>query len=65
MDNPDALDLSNTEDDPNGGEVAVLDREVPVENEVEISTEILIMLFVLMLSITCGRLLRKSKHKYL
>ena len=31
----------------------------------DISTEILIMLFLLMLSITFGHFLKKSKHKYL
>jgi hypothetical protein len=36
-----------------------------VETEIQISTEILIMLFLLMLSITLGHYLKKSKHKYL
>ena len=31
----------------------------------DVSTEILIMLFLLMLSITFGHYLKKSKHKYL
>ena len=39
----------------------------PVEDETEtqMSTEILIMLALLMLSITCGHYLKKSGHKYL
>ena len=36
-----------------------------VETEVTISTEILIMLFLIMASITLGHFLKKSKHKYL
>ena len=40
-------------------------EELKVETEIQISTEILIMLFLLMLSITCGHFLKKSKHKYL
>ena len=33
--------------------------------QIEISTEILIMLALLMLAITLGHYLKKSKHKYL
>ena len=36
-----------------------------VETEIQISTEILIMLALLMLSITAGHYLKKSKHRYL
>jgi len=35
------------------------------EDEMDVSTEILIMLFLLMISITFGHYLKKSKHKYL
>merc|ERR1712176_824368 len=35
------------------------------EDETDASTEILIMLFLLMLAITFGHFLKKSKHKYL
>ena len=35
------------------------------ETEVTISTEILIMLALLLLSTTCGHYLKKSGHKYL
>jgi sodium/hydrogen exchanger 8 len=40
-------------------------EEVGEEDEMDISTEILIMLFLLMLSITMGHFLKKSRHKYL
>jgi solute carrier family 9 (sodium/hydrogen exchanger), member 8 len=36
-----------------------------VETEIQISTEMLTMLLLLMLSIFLGHLLKKSKHKYL
>ena len=35
------------------------------ETEMEIATEILSMLFLLMLAISCGHFLKKSGHKYL
>ena len=35
------------------------------EDEVDISTEILIMLSLLMLAVTLGHYLKKSKHQYL
>ena len=35
------------------------------EDEMDISTEILIMIFLLMLAITFGHFLKKSGHKYL
>ena len=31
----------------------------------EVATEILIMLFLLMLALTCSHVLKKSKHQYL
>ena len=40
-------------------------KKGPVETEITISTEILIMLFLIMLAITLGHFLKKSKHKYL
>ena len=35
------------------------------ESEIDISTEILIMLALLMLAVTLGHYLKKSKHRYL
>lgn len=35
------------------------------EDEMEVSTEILIMLFLLMISITLGHFLKRSGHRYL
>jgi len=45
------------------GELAQM--KLKEENEMDISTEILIMLFLLMLAITLGHFLKKSGHKYL
>ena len=35
------------------------------ESEMEMATEILCMLFLLMIAISCGHFLKKSGHKYL
>jgi hypothetical protein len=35
------------------------------ESEMEMATEILSMLFLLMIAISCGHFLKRSKHKYL
>jgi hypothetical protein len=40
-------------------------HEVGEENEGDISTEILIVVFLLMLASTAGQFLKKSGHKYL
>jgi NhaP-type Na+/H+ or K+/H+ antiporter len=40
-------------------------KKAQVETEIQISTEILIMLFLIMLAITLGHFLKKSKHKYM
>ena len=59
---------SGDENSPEGffgsGEAAQI--EAPSnEDEVDISTEILIMLSLLMLAVTLGHYLKKSKHQYL
>lgn len=40
-------------------------KQMSAENESDISTEILIMLGLLILAITAGQFLKKSGHKYL
>lgn len=55
----------NTTADANPVKIKTIVSIESVETEIQISTEILIMLFLLMISITLGHLLKKSKHKYL
>jgi len=47
------------------GEAAQIEGGNEKEDEMEISTEILIMLALLMLAITCGHWLKKTGHKLL